>query len=184
MPSWQVIPSFQLHSYSGLTFRITAELAARYKDEGMLAYVNLIQKKEKEIGCDVLTHQKWYVVMCLFRWQQSTRTTGVVPITSTKSSRQFPLVLRALLQLGTTRQNIRFEVQHWFNFRSSDVGLIHVFWVLIMTIQISIYWFQNDQRIRLWSLRLVQRLLHPHFLLLPICLQLTYRYTPDARSRT
>lgn len=25
----------------------------------MLAYVNLIQKKEKEIGCDVLTHQKW-----------------------------------------------------------------------------------------------------------------------------
>lgn len=25
----------------------------------MLAYVNLIQRKEKEIGCDVLTHQKW-----------------------------------------------------------------------------------------------------------------------------
>lgn len=27
----------------------------------MLAYVNLVQRKEKEIGCDVLTHQKWYV---------------------------------------------------------------------------------------------------------------------------
>jgi len=78
----------------------------------MLAYVNLIQKKEKEIGCDVLTHQKWYVVVCHFRWQQSTRTTGVVPITSIKSSQQFLLVLRAPLQLGMTRQNIRFEIQH------------------------------------------------------------------------
>ncbi|KAL4070543.1 isocitrate lyase and phosphorylmutase [Scleroderma citrinum] len=37
----------------------TAELAERYKTEGILAYVNLVQKKEKEIGCDVLTHQKW-----------------------------------------------------------------------------------------------------------------------------
>jgi hypothetical protein len=25
----------------------------------MLAYVNLVQKREKELGCDVLTHQKW-----------------------------------------------------------------------------------------------------------------------------
>jgi len=91
---------------------MTAELAARYKDEGMLAYVNLIQRKEKEIGCDVLTHQKWYVVVCHFRWQQSTRATGVVPITSTKSSQQFRLVLRAPLQLGTTRQNIHSEIQH------------------------------------------------------------------------
>ncbi|KAI6048006.1 isocitrate lyase and phosphorylmutase [Pisolithus marmoratus] len=37
----------------------TAELAERYKTDGMLAYVNLVQRKEKEIGCDVLTHQKW-----------------------------------------------------------------------------------------------------------------------------
>ena len=50
---------------------MAAELARRFKDEGMLAYVNLIQKKEKEVGCDVLTHQKWYetitcvVVVCL-----------------------------------------------------------------------------------------------------------------------
>ena len=36
-----------------------AELAQRYKTDGMLAYVDLIQRKEKEIGCDVLTHQKW-----------------------------------------------------------------------------------------------------------------------------
>lgn len=43
--------------------RLTAELAQRYKTDGMLAYVELIQRKEKEIGCDVLTHQKWYVVV-------------------------------------------------------------------------------------------------------------------------
>jgi len=36
-----------------------AELAAQFEKDGMLAYVNLVQRKEKEIGCDVLTHQKW-----------------------------------------------------------------------------------------------------------------------------
>ncbi len=40
---------------------MTAELSSRFKKDGMLAYVELIQRKEKEIGCDVLTHQKWYV---------------------------------------------------------------------------------------------------------------------------
>lgn len=44
-----------------------AELARRFKDEGMLAYVNLIQKKEKEVGCDVLTHQKWCESTLLLR---------------------------------------------------------------------------------------------------------------------
>lgn len=39
----------------------TAELAAQYKTDGMLAYVKLIQEKERELKCDVLTHQKWYV---------------------------------------------------------------------------------------------------------------------------
>ncbi|KJA28479.1 hypothetical protein HYPSUDRAFT_33888 [Hypholoma sublateritium FD-334 SS-4] len=37
----------------------TAELSQKFKEDGMLAYVDLIQRKEKEIGCDVLTHQKW-----------------------------------------------------------------------------------------------------------------------------
>jgi isocitrate lyase len=45
------VPSFSL-----------AELAARYKADGMLAYVDLVQRKEKEIGCDVLTHQKWCAI--------------------------------------------------------------------------------------------------------------------------
>lgn len=51
----------QLISLAGLhsTGMISAQLTKAFKDEGMLAYVNLIQRKEKEIGCDVLTHQKW-----------------------------------------------------------------------------------------------------------------------------
>ncbi|TFY71178.1 hypothetical protein EVG20_g1839 [Dentipellis fragilis] len=36
-----------------------AELAQKFKTDGMLAYVETVQRKEKEIGCDVLTHQKW-----------------------------------------------------------------------------------------------------------------------------
>lgn len=43
--------------HSGAT--ITAELSSAFKDEGMLAYVRLIQSREKELGVDVLTHQKW-----------------------------------------------------------------------------------------------------------------------------
>lgn len=51
----------QLISLAGLhsTATITNDLSKAFKDEGMLAYVNLVQKREKEGGCDVLTHQKW-----------------------------------------------------------------------------------------------------------------------------
>jgi isocitrate lyase len=51
----------QLISLAGLhsTATVTAELSRKFKDEGMLAYVNLIQRREKELGVDVLTHQKW-----------------------------------------------------------------------------------------------------------------------------
>ncbi|KAI2604901.1 isocitrate lyase [Hypoxylon fragiforme] len=51
----------QLISLAGLhsTATITNELAKAYKKDGMLAYVNLVQRREKELGCDVLTHQKW-----------------------------------------------------------------------------------------------------------------------------
>ena len=51
----------QLVSLAGLhsTATITSELSRKYKDEGMLAYVNLVQRREKELGVDVLTHQKW-----------------------------------------------------------------------------------------------------------------------------
>jgi isocitrate lyase len=51
----------QLISLAGLhsTATITAELSRKFKDEGMLAYVKLVQSREKELGVDVLTHQKW-----------------------------------------------------------------------------------------------------------------------------
>ena len=32
--------------------------ARSFATEGMKAYVELIQRKEREIGCDVLTHQR------------------------------------------------------------------------------------------------------------------------------
>ena len=46
---------------NGLSFdhSFLVELARRFETDGMLAYVQLIQRKEKELGCDVLTHQKW-----------------------------------------------------------------------------------------------------------------------------
>ena len=51
----------QLVSLAGLHLNAaaTAELAQRYHADGMLAYVELVQRKEKALGCDVLTHQKW-----------------------------------------------------------------------------------------------------------------------------
>ncbi|CCH43375.1 isocitrate lyase [Wickerhamomyces ciferrii] len=51
----------QLVSLAGLHTNAVSnfELSEAFKDQGMKAYVELVQKKEKEIGCDVLTHQKW-----------------------------------------------------------------------------------------------------------------------------
>ena len=51
----------QLISLAGLhsTATITAELSRAFQKDGMLAYVQLIQRREKELGVDVLTHQKW-----------------------------------------------------------------------------------------------------------------------------
>ncbi|OLL25947.1 2-methylisocitrate lyase, mitochondrial [Neolecta irregularis DAH-3] len=51
----------QLISLAGLhcNAAITCHLSREFKTQGMLAYVNLIQNQERELGCDVLTHQKW-----------------------------------------------------------------------------------------------------------------------------
>ncbi|KAK3695824.1 isocitrate lyase [Podospora appendiculata] len=51
----------QLVSLAGLhsNATVSAELSKRFKDEGMSAYVEIVQKREKELGVDVLTHQKW-----------------------------------------------------------------------------------------------------------------------------
>lgn len=51
----------QLISLAGLhsNATITNELSKGFREDGMLAYVNLVQRREKELGCDVITHQKW-----------------------------------------------------------------------------------------------------------------------------
>ncbi|KAI0795294.1 isocitrate lyase [Irpex lacteus] len=52
---WQFITLAGLHSNA----YISDLFAKSFKTEGMKAYVELIQTREREIGCDVLTHQKW-----------------------------------------------------------------------------------------------------------------------------
>jgi isocitrate lyase len=51
----------QLVSLAGVhsTAAAAAELAQQFRHDGMLAYVRLVQRREKELGVDVLTHQKW-----------------------------------------------------------------------------------------------------------------------------
>ncbi|ORX34916.1 isocitrate lyase [Kockovaella imperatae] len=52
---------FQFITLAGLHSNayINELFASSFKTEGMKAYVELIQSREREIGCDVLTHQKW-----------------------------------------------------------------------------------------------------------------------------
>lgn len=51
----------QLVSLAGLHTDASSfwKLAKRYQTEGMRAYVEEVQRPEKESGCDVLTHQQW-----------------------------------------------------------------------------------------------------------------------------
>ena len=51
----QIISLAGLHS----TAAVTAELSKAFQQDGMLAYVKLVQQREKDLGVDVLTHQKW-----------------------------------------------------------------------------------------------------------------------------
>jgi len=82
----------QLISLAGLHSNavVTAELSTRFKEEGMLAYVELIQRKEKEIGCDVLTHQKWsganYVDRILSTVSSGSSSTSAIGKDSTEHS--------------------------------------------------------------------------------------------------
>ena len=52
---WQFITLGGLHSNA----YISDLFAKGFAKEGMKAYVTLVQRREREIGCDVLTHQKW-----------------------------------------------------------------------------------------------------------------------------
>ena len=51
----------QLVSLAGLhsTAAMSNALARGFKTDGMKAYVELVQSREKAEDCDVLTHQKW-----------------------------------------------------------------------------------------------------------------------------
>lgn len=51
----QLISLAGLHSTAAATF----ELSKSFQTDGMLAYVQLVQGREKELGVDVLMHQKW-----------------------------------------------------------------------------------------------------------------------------
>ncbi|KAF9527587.1 isocitrate lyase icl [Crepidotus variabilis] len=52
---WQFITLGGLHSNG----YISDIFAKNFAQTGMKAYVELVQRREREIGCDVLTHQKW-----------------------------------------------------------------------------------------------------------------------------
>ncbi|TEB39905.1 isocitrate lyase [Coprinellus micaceus] len=52
---WQFITLAGLHSNA----YISDVFAQNFAKTGMKAYVELVQRREREIGCDVLTHQKW-----------------------------------------------------------------------------------------------------------------------------
>ena len=52
---WQFITLAGLHS----TALISDTFAKQYAKRGMRAYGELIQEPEMELGCDVVTHQKW-----------------------------------------------------------------------------------------------------------------------------
>ncbi|KAF7562333.1 hypothetical protein G7046_g1801 [Stylonectria norvegica] len=51
----------QLISLAGLhsNATITTELSRAFKTDGMKAYVDLVQRREKDLNCEVLTHQAW-----------------------------------------------------------------------------------------------------------------------------
>ncbi|KAK9459510.1 isocitrate lyase [Lipomyces oligophaga] len=82
----QLISLAGLHSGAAMTY----ELSSRFKTEGMKAYVDLVQRKEKQLGCDVLTHQKWsganYVDGILQNVQGGSASTSSVGVDSTEHS--------------------------------------------------------------------------------------------------
>ena len=74
----------------------------------MLAYVELVQRKEKEIGCDVLTHQKWYVLLIYSdAFSADSTSTGAGQTTSTRLFKACRLDLLARLQSARIRPKTR-----------------------------------------------------------------------------
>jgi isocitrate lyase len=66
--------------------------------EGMKAYVELVQRKEREIGCDVLTHQKVRRPPLSFSLFSCRALSGPAPSMSTTCSRRSPAGIRQRLR--------------------------------------------------------------------------------------
>jgi len=66
----------------------------------MLAYVNIVQKRERELGCDVLTHQKWsgagYIDGILGAIQSGSSGSKSMGEGNTEGSKSFCLILRLM----------------------------------------------------------------------------------------
>ena len=68
----------------------------------MLAYVKLVQRREKELGVDVLTHQKWsgaaYMDGILGAIQSGSSSTKVMGEGSTETSKCLIIIFRRSVQ--------------------------------------------------------------------------------------
>ncbi len=77
------------------TAAATNELSKSFATDGMLAYVDLVQKKEKELDCDVLRHQQWsgagYVDGMLGAIQSGSSSSKSMGAGNTESGRSFEI---------------------------------------------------------------------------------------------
>lgn len=91
---------------------ISDQFAKAFAKDGMAAYVGLIQRKEREIGCDVLTHQKWsgaeYVDGLLKTVTGGVSSTAAMgKVSSAFSHNRFSCSLMAYTASGRDRRAIR-----------------------------------------------------------------------------
>ncbi|KAI7428373.1 Methylisocitrate lyase, partial [Hortaea werneckii] len=103
----------QLISLAGLhsTATISAELARGFKEEGMKAYVELVQRREKELGVDVLTHQKWSGAAYL---------DGVLG--SIQAGSSVRVVGGGVVAIGVASREDVEEPGRWWDMRVGEVG--------------------------------------------------------------
>jgi isocitrate lyase len=101
--------------------RPTDELSTKFKTEGMLAYVNLVQKRERETGCDMLTHQKWSGASYIDRLLNSKHLSPVLALFSFGQS--LPLGLRLLRPQAKTARSTASRPMLQYN--AAHMAVIH-----------------------------------------------------------
>lgn len=82
----------------------------------MLAYVELIQRKEKELKCDVLTHQKWSVNDLSPDSSLTLRRSGAGYIDGILSSRCFSCMMHASSVDLSPSRDVGFIKHIWDGF--------------------------------------------------------------------